>query len=61
MRTLDLSYNPFSPANALLMLQKMREREVVLQTLNLDNVVVGKEFVAVSFSKRIKVIFGAWC
>ncbi|XP_072944140.1 uncharacterized protein [Epargyreus clarus] len=43
--TLNLSYNPFTPQDALSFLLTLRERKVKLQNLLLDNVIVTDEFI----------------
>ncbi|XP_034840693.1 leucine-rich repeat-containing protein 74B-like [Maniola hyperantus] len=43
--TLDLSYNPLTPDNALFLLSKLKIRKVKLQNLFLENVLVTAEFI----------------
>ncbi|KAL0840655.1 hypothetical protein ABMA28_015851 [Loxostege sticticalis] len=46
LHTLDLSHNPLTPSDALLLLQKMADKAVKLQNLLMEDVVVSKEFAA---------------
>ncbi|XP_013189038.1 leucine-rich repeat-containing protein 74B-like [Amyelois transitella] len=44
--TLDLSFNPLTTKDAILLLERLRERRVKLKRLLLDNIIVDEEFVS---------------
>ncbi|CAH0627267.1 unnamed protein product [Chrysodeixis includens] len=65
LRVLDLSSNPFMPADAMLILDKMRLKQVRVRELMMDNIVVSKEFydemqeiLALRFRKYTKITHG---
>ncbi|KAG6463410.1 leucine-rich repeat-containing protein 74A isoform X2 [Manduca sexta] len=46
LKTLDLSNNPFRPADALIVLLTLKQSEVKLRKLLMDNIVVNRAFIA---------------
>lgn len=50
LHTLNVSYNPMEPADALLLLEAMKSKKVKLVNLLMADVNVNKAFTAVSFA-----------
>lgn len=51
LHTLNVSYNPMEPADALLLLEAMKSKKVELVNLLMADVNVNKAFTAVSFAR----------
>ncbi|CAH2991980.1 unnamed protein product [Chilo suppressalis] len=63
--TLDLSNNPLTSNDALLLLEKMKESDVVVLNLFMDNITVNKEFammlpevLSLPHRKAVKITYG---